>query len=53
MHFVFRATQAEENSFLRGKLTEFEQAVEQLKQQVIHERYERHVMQEDALSHII
>lgn len=47
MHFVFRATQAEENSFLRGKLTEFEQAVEQLKQQVIHERYEREKCQEE------
>lgn len=36
-----RAAQNEEDSFLRSKLSEFEHAVEQLKQQVISEQYAR------------
>ncbi|XP_037579784.1 centromere-associated protein E-like [Dermacentor silvarum] len=36
-----RAAQIEENSFLRSKLSKFEHAVEQLKQQVIREQYAR------------
>ncbi|KAH6936105.1 hypothetical protein HPB50_013379 [Hyalomma asiaticum] len=42
-----RAAQSEENSFLRSKLSEFEHAVEQLKQQVINEQYEREKCKEE------
>nr|XP_037286040.1 centrosomal protein of 135 kDa-like [Rhipicephalus microplus] len=42
-----RAAQNEENNFLRSKLSEFEHAVEQLKQQVINEQYEREKCKEE------
>lgn len=44
---VDRAAQNEENNFLRGKLTEFQQTVEQLKQQVVNEQYEREKCKEE------
>ncbi|XP_054929410.1 uncharacterized protein [Dermacentor andersoni] len=42
-----RAAQNEENSFLRSKLSEFEHAVEQLKQRVVSEQYEREKCKEE------
>lgn len=44
---VDRAAQNEENNFLRGKLAEFQQTVEQLKQQVVNEQYEREKCREE------
>lgn len=46
-NFLCRAAQNEENNFLRGKLTEFQQTVEQLKQQVVNEQYEREKCREE------
>ncbi|XP_077518484.1 uncharacterized protein LOC144128719 isoform X2 [Amblyomma americanum] len=42
-----REAQNEENNFLRSRLSEFEQTVEQLKQQVINEQYEREKCKEE------